>query len=325
MPSAINQIIKSRFKRWLDRRIPATRSITLDQKRIFIFPSRPGRWFIVLLIVMLIAAINYQNNMAFALVFLLSSVFIVSILHTYANLSGLTITAVRSAPVFVGDNAELLLQLQRQGDKDYFDIDISWPLSDVRSVTLSDSGEKTFGLHLPMQQRGWFKPDRLLIETFYPVGLLRAWTWLALDFDVLVYPRPLACKMESFNSSKSGDDDGEVIAKAGSDDFYQFQPYRPGDSLKHAFWKSYAKGQDLQTKEFAAYREQSLWLEWDDVSGDLEQRLSKLCYWVLTLENSNDEYGLRIPGVEITPGHGQVHQEAVLKALALYRWEGDAS
>ncbi len=318
MLSAVKQHIKQRFQRWLDRRIPVTRSVTLDQKRIFIFPSRPGRWFIVLLLVMLVAAINYQNNMAFALVFLLSSVFIITILHTFANLSGLTVTALRAAPVFVGDNAELPLQITRQGKKDYFDLEISWPDSEVRSITLSEHGDQNLSLHLPMSQRGLFKPGRLLIETFYPVGLLRAWTWLALDLEVIVYPRPLRCKMGSFSSSKSGDDDGEVIANKGSDDFYQFQPYRPGDSLKHAFWKSYAKGQDLQTKEFAAYREQSLWLQWDDFSGDEEQRLSKLCYWVLTLEKKNDEYGLRLPGVEIAPHHGEVHQAEVLKALALY-------
>ena len=207
--------------------------------------------------------------------------------------------------------------VSRQGSKDYFDINLSWPESEVRSVTLAEQTQQLIDLHLAMSQRGLFRPERLLVETFYPVGLLRSWTWLALDIDVLVYPRPLKCALEGV-AAADDNDDGEVIPVVGSDDFYQFKQYQPGDSLKHVFWKSYAKGQELQTKQFASYREQRLWLDWQLFSGAEEDRLSKLCYWVLQLENNNDEYGLRLPDVEIAPGHGGQHQAEVLKALALY-------
>jgi uncharacterized protein (DUF58 family) len=318
MLSAIKNFINQQFNRWLDRRIPPIKSITLDQRRIFIFPSKAGGAFMLLLLTMLVAAINYQNNMAFALVFLLVSVFIVSILHTFANLSGLTIATIKTDPIFAGDNAGFELSVSRQGDKEYFDINLSMPGSEVRSVTLTEKSQQLIDLHLVMNHRGLYKPERLLIETFYPVGLLRSWTWLAMDTEVLVYPRPLKCALEGI-SVAGGDDDGEVIPIVGSDDFYQFQQYQPGDSLKHVFWKIYAKGQALQTKQFASFREQRLWLDWQQFTGGEEDRLSKLCYWVLQLENNNDEYGLRLPSLEIAPGHGLQHQAQVLKALALYR------
>jgi uncharacterized protein (DUF58 family) len=323
MLSAVEKPIKRRFKRWLDRRIPPMRKIMLNQKRLFIFPSKPGRWFVVVLFVMFLAAINYQNNMAFALVFLLASVFIIAILHTFANLAGLTISVGKSNPVFEGEMAEFELFLSRHGNKDYFDINVSWPKSELRSVSLTSTDRQKINLHLTMVKRGSFRPDRLLVESFYPMGLLRCWTLLALDVVVLVYPKPLACEL-SANAGTDALEEGELIPVAGSDDFYDFKQYHPGDSPKHVFWKGYAKGQDLVTKQFASYSEQRLWLEWGSVDGGLEERLSKLCFWVLKLDKSHDEYGLRLPGIEIQPGHGEQHKANVLKTLAMFQLPGSA-
>lgn len=304
------------FLQWVKRRVPRSRSVTLDQKRIFIFPSLPGFCFFIVLFVMLIAAINYQISMAFTLVFLLASVFVVAILHTFANLSGLTITAVRAVPVFAGDRIEFELLVSRSGSRDYYDVTFTWGEGVTESVTLRESSERTVKLHMLAKKRGWFKPKRLLIETFYPLGLLRAWTWVALDFDALVYPCPIEGKLQPTVSSHS--EGGDLMPLLGSDDFYDFKQYQPGDSLKHVFWKSYAKGQTLQTKQYRAYAERRVWLDWAQFQGDIEQRLSQLCFLVLSLDKGVDVYGLRLPGIEIPPGSGEQHKARLLKTLALY-------
>lgn len=313
----IKSHFRRRFFRWVRRRIPTARAVTLDLRRIFIFPSRAGLWFAALLLVMLLAAINYQNNMAFALVFLLASVFVVAILHTFANLSGLTITAVRALPAFAGERIEFEVLVARNSPREYYDVVFSWGPSATESVSLRDTSEALIKLHLPAQQRGRFTPSRLLIETFYPLGLLRAWTWVSLDINALVYPRPVASKLRRTQIHDS--EVGDVCAAMGSDDFQDFKTYQPGDSLKHVFWKSYAKEQQLQTKHYQSYAEQRIWLEWDHFSGDVERRLSQMCYWVLNLDKSNDEYGVRLPGVEIKPASGEFHKACVLEVLALYR------
>ena len=56
------------------------------------------------LLLMLLAAINYQNSLAYALTFLLGR-FVVAILHTYRNLAGLIIKAGSTPAVFVGEPA----------------------------------------------------------------------------------------------------------------------------------------------------------------------------------------------------------------------------
>ena len=100
--------LQPRWQRWLARRIPAASSVTLNQRRIFIVPSATGGAFALVLLLMLLAAINYQNSLAYGLTFLLMSLFIIAILHTYRNLAGLTLRAVGANPVFVGEQGSRL-------------------------------------------------------------------------------------------------------------------------------------------------------------------------------------------------------------------------
>lgn len=306
-----------RFQKWVNRRIPPARSVTLDQKRIFIFPSRVGLFFAISLLVMLITGINYQNNMTFALTFLLATLFVVGILHTYANLSGLTIHAVRADAAFPGQLAEFEIMLEKSSDRAHIALLGKWPNSVGQVVSLVDQVSARVCLHNEVAGRGWFHPGRMLLESSYPLGLLRCWTWVDLDLYALVYPKPIASgALEGMASDRP---DGAAMLVDGKDDFSGFRDYRRGDSLKHVYWKGLAKGQSLQTKQYAAYADRSVWLDWDMFQGiGVEQRLSHLCYWALQFDEQHEEYGLRLPGLVIEPGTGVKHREQVLKELALY-------
>lgn len=319
MLNSLREQITRRYHQWIDRRIPKAPEVTLDQRRIFIFPTRAGFAFLLLLLVMLIAAINYQKNMAFALVFLLACMFFVSVLHTYANLAGLTIKALAVKKTFVGDSIPFEMLLSRQGSAEYYDVKLCWEKTDQQTLCLLDNSEQRLILHLPARSRGYVQPGRLLLETFYPLGLLRAWSWVALDFQALVYPRPLTADMSTLPATDG--EEGEALLANGSEDFYGLRDYQAGDHPKHIFWRAYAKGRDLSIKEYTAYRQQQLWLDWQAFEGPMEKRLSHLCYWALKLEQKQQEYGLRLPGIEINPDMGPKHQDAVLKALALYNTE----
>ena len=71
--SSVRKWVRNRFGKWVNRRIPPAREVTLDQRRIFIFPSRTGLFFGCSLLVMLVAAINFENNLSYALTFLLAT------------------------------------------------------------------------------------------------------------------------------------------------------------------------------------------------------------------------------------------------------------
>ncbi|MEH6589749.1 MAG: DUF58 domain-containing protein [Halioglobus sp.] len=266
---------------------------------------------------MLLTGINYQNNMTFALTFLLATLFVVGVLHTYANLSGLVIRAGHAKPAFPGQQSEFEVLLERNKKRQHVSLRIKWPGSDEAVVSLIDDSSIRVRLHAPVAERGWFSPGRLLLESTYPLGLLRCWTWLDLDLYALVYPRPLVSDTPAGLATDRPD--GAAIVVQGNDDFVGFRSYRRGDSLRQVHWKGLARGQSLQTKQYSAYADRSVWLDWEMFSGlGMEQRLSHLCYWVLSFESAGEEYGLRLPGLEIDPGLGDVHREKVLRALALH-------
>jgi len=312
---------RERWKLWINRRIPPAKSVTLNQKRIFIFPSRAGLYFLLSLLVMLVAAINYQNNMSFALVFLLANVFVIAVLHTFANLSGLTIKAVRARPVFAGQKAEFEILVSRASRRQYHAIQLHWPGGEPETVSLVEGNEVYVKQFLDTDRRGWHNPGRLLVETVFPLGLLRAWTWIDLDIRGLVYPRPLASG--ALPGMATDRPDGSAVPVPGSDDFYGLRDYQSRDPLKQVFWKSLAKGQPLQTKQYTAYANLSVWLDWALFEGlPVEQRLSHLCYWVLEFDQANEEYGLRLPGVIVPPNVGEQHRLEVLRCLALFGVSG---
>jgi hypothetical protein len=125
------------------RRIPAAREVTLDQRRIFIFPSLTGLFFACSLLVMLLAAINFENNLSYALTFLLATLFIVATLHTYANLSGLTIRALRAqARVSRAAVRIHLVLIERSKQRDHYGLFLKWPTSSETLVNLVDARQR---------------------------------------------------------------------------------------------------------------------------------------------------------------------------------------
>lgn len=305
------------FQRWLNRRMPPSGSIQLHQGNIFILPTREGLYFTIVMLIMILAAVNYQNSLIFALAFLLVSLFMVGILHTFRNLSGLLIQAGVTRPAFAGEDAEFAVTFSRGGPRTHESLQVGWDPEMLQTVDLVDETEQRARLFVRTGERGRFNPGRMLVQTNYPVGLFRAWSWVDLDMSTLVYPRPVYAGdiPVSFATNR----EGEAFRQEGADDFYGLRDFRDGDPLRHVAWKSFARNQELQVKEYSAYVDRRVWLDYSTLEGlDRESRLSRLCYWVLQVSRSNDEYGLRLPGIEIPPARGPEHRERVLNELALF-------
>ena len=308
---------RQRWRQWLDRRVPPAREITLTQRSVFIFPTSAGFGFITLLALLLLVAINFENSAVYALTFLLSGMLVVSILHTYSNLAGLTITAAHAEPTFAGLDASFNLVLSREHSRRFHGLQLSWQGGAVVWASLTDQNELWLAMPFRTGPRGYCRPGRLRIETSYPFGLLRSWTWIDLDMRAVVYPYPVdAGRLPESTPINEDTGSGEQM---GSDDFYGLRDYVTGDSLKSVAWKHYAKTGVLSSKQFIDPVDHRLWLCWDDAAGDDEARLSQLCYWVLQAERGHKEYGLQLPERQILPGRDQAHLHQVLSALATFR------
>jgi uncharacterized protein (DUF58 family) len=305
-----------RFSRWLDRRIPRSHRLTLSQQSIFIFPTVTGFVFGGLVMLLVLGAINYQNSLVYGVAFLLGSLFLVTILYTFQNLSGLTIELVVASVGFVGEDVEFQVRVSRPQGKGREGIQLGWLGAIPQWAEVYDCEGCTVRLFVRATHRGWLDPGRLLVETHYPLGLLRAWTWVDLGARALVYPQPLFVDLPQ-HVARHGDD-GELIDPQGSDDFSDMRLYRSGDPVRHIIWRVYARSDQLVVKEYANYLDPRLLLDYERVAGDVEERLSRLTGMALNAARSNREFGLALPGLSIKPGIGDGHRDAVLKSLALH-------
>jgi hypothetical protein len=93
-----------RFFHWLDKRVPLASSVFLTRKNIYTFPTLTGGSFLGLSLVLWLLGTTYQNNLILALSYLLISLIIVAIFHSYANLAGLQIKVLGAKPAFVGES-----------------------------------------------------------------------------------------------------------------------------------------------------------------------------------------------------------------------------
>lgn len=310
--------LKPFWQRWLARRIPPSARVELNHRRIFIMPTRTGGTFALVLLLMLLVAINYQNSLAYALTFLLGSVTVLTILHTYRNLSGLILSAGSARSVFVGEPLLLRLRLE-SAERAHQAIALGWDVSQLQEVDVPGAGLVEMQIGLPATTRGWLQAPRLRVESAFPLSIFRAWSWLDLQQSVLIYPRPVAGSMPLLKGAQPhAEDPGQTTQGPGVDDYQGLKAYQPGDSRRRLHWKAYSRGQGLLIKDFTDVSGHDLCLDFMALGGDIEERLSRLCYWVLELSQRRQPFALRLPGFLRASGTGDEHREACLQALALF-------
>ncbi|NLW81492.1 MAG: DUF58 domain-containing protein [Desulfovibrionales bacterium] len=289
--------------------------VRLNQRRIYILPTRSGLVFGFFLLAMLVAAVNYTNNLAFLLTFLLAGIAIISSIHAYANLAGLILEHGRLSPAFCGEEAQLQLFFRAAGrERRALQVKIGKAGADL-SLTTAEG--RAVDLLVPVTRRGLLPLGQVTISTRFPLGLFRAWSLLILPVTGLVYPRLVPAKASNWAMAQGDGDGGDGGAAPGME-FGGVRPYQPGDGLSRVSWKASARGLGLFVKEYGSVLVQTLYFEWNEVhASGYEDRISRLAGLVHAAEQMGVLYGLSLPGQTISPGSGAAHAHRCLEALAL--------
>ncbi len=314
--------LRHRFslKRFFSGEGPEAGPVFLAQRRVYILPSKMGVYFAVMMLVMLLGAVNYNNSLAYALTFLLASIFFIAILHTYRNLLHLSIDVAKPTAVFCGETTQVPVMLDNRNHPARYAVKLQ--LRAQQYVSSDVAGDQWQRVNVPLKtvRRGLHDVPRLILETGFPLGIFRAWAYAQRDVQYLVYPIPdqshsLPCEA-SYHLNRMGE------RGHGADDFAGLRNYHAGDSLRHVHWKTVARGQGMFTKQFGGDRADELWLDWDSLPQlDIEARVSRLTRWVLDASAAQANYGLRLPGTLIPPATGPAHRHQCLQALALCQVE----
>ena len=328
---------------WIFQPRGAEREAFLNQRRVFILPSKQGFIFGVALIVMLFSAINYDLSLGFVLTFLLGGLGLVTMLFSFRNQAHLTLQAGRVNPVFVGQAAQFEFALLNPKPHERGAI---WLRAFAQGVArgkgqgalvgatvldvpaaMQDGAELRPGvthaaLALPATQRGWLQPGRWIVQTTYPLGFFRVWSYWQPSMAALVYPKP-EDELVPFPHSPQGSGTG-APAGAGSDDFAGLREYQSADNPRHIAWKVASRqmesGGPLLTKHFSGEAACEVWFDFSQQPRalDVEQWLARLTRWALSAEAQGLAYGLKMPAEQIMPARGEAHLARVLRALALH-------
>lgn len=303
---------------------PEHGAIVLRQRRVYILPTRLGLMFGATLAILLVGSINYVLSLGFMLTFLLTGMAIAGMVHTVRNLVRLSIRPGRVEPVFAGEAAQFRLFLENGDSYERVAILVRHGASGAQTVLDIPAGASAAAvLAVPAERRGWLAIGRVTLETRFPLGLFRAWSYVEPDLRALVYPQPETATLPLPSADENAG--SARLTPRGTDDFSGLRTYQTSDSPRHVAWKAVARSDDMLTKQFAGVSSAELWLDWSLLPQEmgLERRLSRLAGWVLAAERAGARYGLRIPGTELQPEHGNVQWSACLAALALYAPPGE--
>lgn len=312
--------LRRRIDRWIAERHPRRReALVIDQRHLYILPTRFGYLFALMLVALLLAAINYQNSMAYVMTFTLTAIGILSLWQTHRNLLGLRIELLRPEPVFAGDALTLPFQLDNPGPQPRYAVGMQYGQLPPEYAGIEKGGKARIELKLPTKRRGRFRPQGVILFTRYPTGLFHAWSWMRFEVDLWVYPRPRADRKLVDQWIEDGD--GQALSDTtDGDDFAGLREHQPGESLRHISWKAYAQGRGMLTKTFQGHASPALWIDYRDMQADsVEGRLSQMAALVLAAEKAGRHYGLRLPGIELEQDQGPAQRERCLQALAEFQ------
>lgn len=313
----IKPFIEQKFGRWFGNRMPVGDSVVLNQRSTYIWPVKAGFLVVVIIILMMIGATNYQNNLAFLLTFLLIGIGLVSIVFTFKNLQGIRFTCLPVNEVFAQEPFSIQLSLQSEVGQTHYSVGIGEKQLKPVFCDVPDTGNTTITLNLSAARRGHWSLPRLMVTSQFPFGWLKTWAYFRFETPILVYPK--AVEPPLIVEQRAGDNEDEDGHKqSGSDDLYGLKSYSQGEPLSRVDWKAFARERGMYVREFVSYQNQQLCFSWLDFpNSDLESRLSYLTYMVLQAASQNMQYSLQLPNQMIELDEGEQHRKNCLRALAL--------
>jgi len=320
--------IQQRLRHWFHNRAPRTDTLTLTQRNVYILPTRAGWMLAFTLLLLLVGSINYQLNLGYLLTFLLAGSAVVGMHVCHSNLRGLTLHLAAPAPVHAGQAVALDIRLASERPRPRFGIGLGviaeHGLGDTQLAWTDVPAQSSAVLQVAWAapRRGLHALPPLTALTLFPLGTFRVWTVWRPAAQALVYPAPEAHPPPlPAGEPQAGSSGSARVQSTG--EFDGVRAYRRGDPQKTVVWKkaaqAFAAGRDdLVSRDALSTQRQQLWLDYAHTgAADLEARLSRLAAWVLMADRLGLDYGLRLPGCEISPDQGTGHRALCLEALAL--------
>lgn len=294
---------------------------TIGRRQLYILPTRIGWYFSLILLSLFAIAVKFDNQSAFMMLFILTSLGMMAMLYTHHNVIGLEINTQPSKAVFVGELAKFPVQIVNQSNTQRNAI---WLLcaGHHQLLTLSPNSQQQIDVSLPTIKRGYRVCDELNLSSQFPIGIFFCWSKRFSSLQrCLVYPQPL--DLTPFPSNSSGGKRLNNVSQSNNsnpEDYSGLKPYQEGDRLRDIHWPSLAKTQKLVSIQHESQASDSVNLSWFALPSHLgvEDKLSQLCFWVQRADQDGVRYQLEMPNQTIEFNTSLAHYHECLSVLALW-------
>ena len=296
-----------------------------------IYPTRFGLAYMGFVVLVFLLGTNYQNNIILLLSYLLASLFISVMLHSFYNFSQLRFYSMAKQQGYADET--LYFPIKITAEKTHYDLNIHFTDgtldSHLAKVSQCQQGSQEINLDYKSSKRGKHQLGRVTIFSEYSLGLFKSKTVLDFGHYAIIYPKAKSLIAGQYQLSTQPDepsiDSYQTDNMVGTDDFSELKSFVRGESRARTAWKQLAKGQGHYSKHYQASQGKLQWLKLNEMpSNELETQLAYLSFLIGELTAKNQTFGLELApepannSMNVPPNSGYMHQQACLTALALY-------
>ncbi|WP_461829799.1 DUF58 domain-containing protein [Aquifex sp.] len=278
--------------------------------------NRAGKLFILLTILLGIAAVNTGNNLLYIIVSLLLATMLLSGTVSALNLKCIKLSLKPPKEIYAQKPAEFEIFLKKENKLPSFIVEV---LGNEGSALFPYIGpEPVKGkIRFSFPRRGEVNRLRVIVSSEFPLGMFVRYYEVEFSVKLIIFPKPIPAQEFITKGFLNEEGPQESLTTTGYEELKEIRDYT-GEPMKLIHWKLSAKTDSLKVKDMSALEKGSVILTLNSVSGDLETKLSKLTYLVNTLMRKGYAVGIDLGRIKIPPGKGEKHRLKILRTLALF-------
>lgn len=259
-----------------------------------------GATVLVLIIVTLLMAVNYSNNLLYAVAYIWIALFITSGLKSWLQFRKVTPSGWQHGQLYAGVVNTLTLSVNSTG----FD--------GILFLAGGDIHDQHCVWHYSPESPGRY---HLMPPKLCAVDPLKLWQFrqrLPAIRDQLIFARPVEHLPfhRAFKQVPS--------AELESEDISGLRDYQVTDDFRHIDWSATARSGRYVVREWEGIqRKEQFWLSWNDLAPlSRRQRQETLTAWVIKLFDQQHAWGLELPNVTIATAADWQHRNHCLQLIA---------
>lgn len=277
-----------------------------NKPKIYIIPTKIGFIYVGIMFTIFLIGLSYGNNLTLTVAFILFTYFIIQMLVTHKNLG-----LIETKSLTIYDN---------HADKDIqFQIDLNSPIPhDNYSLTLREFECKLVLNDFSLQGHGllarnMYEGEKIKISNTGQSGLFYAWKYYLNPYKFFVYPKIIVI------TNKQKYETTEAEFSFLENEFLYHSSYVQGQRSSRIDWKVFARSDQLHIKKYSGDINKNVKLDYSNLTGSAEERLSKLAYLLHQTSNMGLSWSLILPNKIINNCNGFLDYKKSIEALAEFQ------